>query len=116
LTTLSVYAGEYLSQRFTIKEDGVVKNVSSYTISFSITRTLGTSDTIIQKTSGSGIDMTNASSGIIDVTLTVNDTKALDALDGLTMFYYDLRGEIDSKPEVWLTGQLHLKIPAYIPE
>jgi hypothetical protein len=104
---VEITIGTYESITFTIKENGSPKNVASFAITFS----LGTGkETPIQKTNGSGIDMTNASSGVIVVELSAEDTASLFPIG----YQYELRGSIDSKPEVWKTGGISVVKPFYL--
>ena len=90
--------------RFTVTDSaGAVVDVSSGTFKFTVKQSLDDAigDAKFQKTSpaGSGIDLTNGATGIVDVLLVPVDTSTLEGL-----YYYDLEMTLSSKVRTLRTG------------
>ncbi len=83
---VSFFAGETVSLGFTITDsDGAAINLTGATLTFYLAR-LGTQDTVLTKTTGSGITVVSAADGTCTVALTSSNT---DNLEGL--YIYQLR-------------------------
>jgi hypothetical protein len=75
---LTITRGDTVTHRVTVKNtDETAKDITGATVRYTI-RTPGFADTqVLQKTVGSGIQLTTPASGILDVTLSATDTAAL---------------------------------------
>lgn len=102
--------GDDVYQTFNITEDGAAKDVSSYTITFSVTDELSDLTAIIQKTDSSGIDMTDAATGTIIVELTQTDTKSMEVGN----YHFDLKFELAGKVSTWAIGTMSFTEPAWL--
>jgi len=112
VSVINITRGSYHKLQFNI---GDSQDVSGYTITFSMDNDpIAVPNPAIMKTSGSGIDMTDASTGTIYVELTEADTRALEVSTHTLEYRYDLLFEKDSKPEVWHKGMAIVENPVYL--
>jgi hypothetical protein len=74
-----VQAGKKWTVRYTITLNGVAVNVSTWTFRYTVKKSIDDAigDAKFQKTNGTGIVMTQAASGIVDVVGAAVDTAAL---------------------------------------
>jgi len=81
---ISIEQGATWTLTLTFKDSsGVVIDVSSYTFTSQIRLSKDSPEKLADMTQGSGIDVTNAATGIIVLSLTATETAALDFIDAV---------------------------------
>ena len=79
-----------IALRFTLDRP---RSVSGWAVSFTVKQKVGL-NTVISKTVGSGVALTDTTRGVITVTLSASDTSALEISDNLSegeSYHYDLK-------------------------
>ena len=79
LQNIEIYRGDNRTFKVTVKDgDGVVVDITGASIKFSVKEEISDTSYVIQKTVGSGINITDAANGEYEVYIVPADTQNLD--------------------------------------